>query len=241
MRARRVPRPWPRPCPAKKRSPSRARASQPTPGSSRPEDRQRDVQAGHHQLLLGHEGSRGRAAPSGDGGLGGGVARPTSSSRAARTSLADALEVAALRRTLLTSAELASVASILRSRVLQLGHALRGSAPRPPAWPAPRTAGSPASCAAPSSSASILPRSLASRAVSAATSNRPAMGMRSSSAVHRLLDGARRVRRGRGHHLQTAPGPPGADQSPPCCSRNARSAESGATTVTSMRRLRSTS
>ena len=111
---------------------------------------------------------------------------PTSSSRAARTTRSTIS--ASTRRCRTRAGRGSRQLSQLPQGALHLAPAgppapppARGSAPPPPAWPAPRTAGSPASCGGPRSSASILPFSLASRAFSAATSKRPAIGMRSSN------------------------------------------------------------
>ena len=116
-----------------------------------------------------------------------------------------------------------------------------GLAPPPPAWRAPRTAGSRASSR---SEAAARRRSSASSLAEArllrGDVEEPGHGMRSSTPSTGSLDRARLVRgarpRPRARRCR-----PGAAASAPCFVTNAASALAGATTVTSMRRLRSTS
>ena len=205
-----------------------ARARLPARSSGRAARKTRDghVQARPPPAPAWPRSTPARARARGHGGLGGGVAAARRPRRArART----------IRRTSGSRSQAHGGRGSRRPRSsaqrgldlapprLQLRHPLAALAPPPRAWPAPRTAGCRASCPGTSSSASIFSAPCARRAVSAATSNRPAMGMRSSTASTgwRMVPAASGASATTSSALEAAPG---AGSAPRARARNARSA-----------------
>ena len=190
-----------------KRSPSRARASQPIFGRRRWNTCMATSRPATTSSCFATNVPTARRARV-HRRLGGRVAAPTSSSRAARARRSQDLRAQRLdgpgRHAAHREApQLAQRGVDLRPPALAAPPRARAPPPPPRAWPAPRTAGCPASCRATASSASIFSTSRDRRAVSAATSKSPAMGMRSSTPSTGWRIVPARLRR-RGHDVERA-------------------------------------